>query len=845
MEYERVSWQNNVGGGSRGRLGAPSVGRQCTVECQPSLLLSKVTWAPYRGTTVSILSTRESKPSSVAVFGRLNSSRSDCVYDFATIELESLISSWRCVGSVGANCFSHAIDQLLPPLKTLRIEENVSPHVCFYLKVLGDSLMIPLTSGNRNNTASKSRNKGTYSVGNMCPRPPGGHHVLVARHFRNRTRGTRNMNLYDQIPRSEVPQRRRILRVLLLSDALWHPQHKTKSSSSRSCNRQFPPDYRVSKPPKDLRRLHATRPCLPCHLLANHQPPSLSGQPFARHGGGCTCRIPSRHQRNTPCPPAFAMADVQIQQLIDQLAIGFETLQDEYTKLFAQHGAVERKLATAREQYNELAKLYGSGPLATPPLSLSSLQHKEIETPYTAAAILEQRSDENAREASSKLRAASAAIESLRRQHPSRSSQRGAAGVRIWSGPAADKPEVANSSVMPSISESPLEQDFTIEGKPSRLGCPFASMSSKKLSSHAASVLSRYNAPGSGAPSTTPLSSVSKLNGRDGRQSKHGSRRTSLVDPIKAEICGLSDHHDVDGQDLEQAIATHEQEVPVEEAEDADVGVCPIRFLDQHSPEEVATYFEKHKHELPRSHEVCVRRYQSNENQIRELDAKYGNIVSMIQGLGAKHKDYLPDEPDPEQEGETAVEDARSNEKVRKWATNVSVQAADGQDLPDDAPQEEERQPHFERPLRDIRVGESPSRPWGISIPHKYLEHGTTSETSSRPAQVTVQPVTKSAEPASRPEGKCPFGFDKAPPQTLSKADPKVEPAEKISDIPEQAAFLGTPQLDTKPVAGDAKSADAKPQQPSMLFTGPVFIGYSAEDAAKILRDSGLGQPHS
>jgi len=26
-----------------------------------------------------------------------------------------------------------------------------------------------------------------------------------------------------------------------------------------------------------------------------------------------------------------------------------------------------------------------------------------------------------------------------------------------------------------------------------------------------------------------------------------------------------------------------------------------------------------------------------------------------------------------------------------------------------------------------------------------------------------------------------------------------------------------------------------------MLFTGPVFVGYSAEDAAKILRESGWG----
>lgn len=36
--------------------------------------------------------------------------------------------------------------------------------------------------------------------------------------------------------------------------------------------------------------------------------------------------------------------------LVQQLATGFETLQDEYQKLFGRHQALQRKLATAREQ---------------------------------------------------------------------------------------------------------------------------------------------------------------------------------------------------------------------------------------------------------------------------------------------------------------------------------------------------------------------------------------------------------------------------------------------------------------------------------------------------------------
>jgi len=41
-------------------------------------------------------------------------------------------------------------------------------------------------------------------------------------------------------------------------------------------------------------------------------------------------------------------------RLVKQLATGFETLQDEYTKLFGRHETLERKLATAREQVSHI-----------------------------------------------------------------------------------------------------------------------------------------------------------------------------------------------------------------------------------------------------------------------------------------------------------------------------------------------------------------------------------------------------------------------------------------------------------------------------------------------------------
>ena len=43
--------------------------------------------------------------------------------------------------------------------------------------------------------------------------------------------------------------------------------------------------------------------------------------------------------------------------LVKQLAAGFETLQDEYQKLHGQHQALERKLATAREQVSAMFAL--------------------------------------------------------------------------------------------------------------------------------------------------------------------------------------------------------------------------------------------------------------------------------------------------------------------------------------------------------------------------------------------------------------------------------------------------------------------------------------------------------
>ena len=143
-------------------------------------------------------------------------------------------------------------------------------------------------------------------------------------------------------------------------------------------------------------------------------------------------------------------------------------------------------------QYNELAKLCDSGSVATPPLSLTSspgLRKAEVATAQAVPTLLEQRTDPSSQEAAQAVSQAIHAASLLRDRATAGSAN---SGVRICSAPSADRPE-HSSAMMPSISESPLEQDFTVEGKPSQLGCPFASMANKKLSSHAASVLSRYD----------------------------------------------------------------------------------------------------------------------------------------------------------------------------------------------------------------------------------------------------------------------------------------------------------------------------------------------------------------
>ena len=225
------------------------------------------------------------------------------------------------------------------------------------------------------------------------------------------------------------------------------------------------------------------------------------------------------------------------------------------------------------------------------------------------------------------------------------------------------------------------------------------------------------------------------------------------------------------------------------------ISKCPIRMLDERSPEEIARFFENHKHEIPRSHEICVRRYQSDKQTIRELDAKYGNLANMIKGLGMKHQSLLPSKEDDE-ENQVLME-TRSMRKVENWAHNVDA-TSHGEDMPNDSKGQhlsgsDDRQGHFDRPFKEIRVGESPTRPWGISVP-----------TAAQPLNLGESASTPT------PKGK----------------DPRSKAGDAhFDDRASHASATGH------------RTDEPGDEGPRMLFTGPVLIGYGPEQAAILIRE--------
>ncbi|KAL4945964.1 hypothetical protein BDV06DRAFT_218856 [Aspergillus oleicola] len=244
---------------------------------------------------------------------------------------------------------------------------------------------------------------------------------------------------------------------------------------------------------------------------------------------------------------------------------------------------------------------------------------------------------------------------------------------------------------------------------------------------------------------------------------------------------------------------------------------CPIRFLDQHSPEEIADYVERHKHEIPRSHAICVKRYS---NSSRAMDAKYGDLTNMIRGLSEKHQAFLP--------GHSSRAGSSSVERVEKWAEDVKPQTPGEEN-------DEDRKGHFDRPLREVRVGESPSRPWGIHVPipppaiDPALDFAAQSPAAPGPAP--DRPIENGAS-APKPKGRCPFGHGGgAPPPD----HPAIEIETVRHDEPTEPPPLATDAKEERR-ADEPSKASAANENGNVVFNGPVFFGFSAEQTAAFMQ---------
>ncbi|KID91183.1 hypothetical protein MGU_02137 [Metarhizium guizhouense ARSEF 977] len=473
--------------------------------------------------------------------------------------------------------------------------------------------------------------------------------------------------------------------------------------------------------------------------------------------------------------------------LTHSLADAFNALADEVQILADRKTVLEHKLRFAHEQFQYLADKYAAG---TPEIAetLAKLQlppHTSVDD--TSPVPLPQR-----RSTPQPLHQIAVIIRDGRRMASklvalSSSSKTTGSSRETLSRTSQDETSMSTA----------LEQDFTVEGKKGNLQCPF----SKRVS-------------------------VSGTNDGESRPSVDHTPHSS-ADPICAAMF---------------------EEATSQPAPNGTSSKCPIRFMDKHSPEEIAHYVETHKHELPRSHEVCLRRYQRNETQIKKLDSKYGNIVSMIEGLSQLHQPMLPESEEQLQQRDAG--DGDSNVRVETWAQAVSGTAESdaSEELP---PLDEDRQSHFDRPLKEVRVGESPSRPWGISVPiYELSGHEDEHPLSPPPAPVRMSTAVHDHVPpaATNGAGKCPFdhtkfsaGFAGPPPSTPKPEEKPSEPVQGLGlgDTPFTNLKEAPPTTTgppPQPTFINPASAHAEGSRgPQMVFTGPVFIGYPMEQAIEFM----------
>jgi hypothetical protein len=223
----------------------------------------------------------------------------------------------------------------------------------------------------------------------------------------------------------------------------------------------------------------------------------------------------------------------------------------------------------------------------------------------------------------------------------------------------------------------------------------------------------------------------------------------------------------------------------------------------------------------------------------------------MIQGLGQKHQAWLPEEPEDIQEEANVdvLPDGKADAKVEKWAKAVSESLHEGgQDAlsgeePSDHPLDETRTAHFDRPMKEVRVGESPSRPWGITIPPKYTDAHSSSSVGSAPTASPPIPLKTDRPIGQTPQkaGRCPFDH-----QALGKTPDKDTPQPGAQTRPQpDPTTPRPPPLQTRPSPQEprreARASEPPQAVPQMIFNGPVFLGYPPDQLLMLLQNSNLG----
>ncbi|KAK0673270.1 hypothetical protein QBC41DRAFT_311873 [Cercophora samala] len=524
----------------------------------------------------------------------------------------------------------------------------------------------------------------------------------------------------------------------------------------------------------------------------------------------------ARDPELTNAAPPLMPHGMSAATLIQTLTESFAALADEVQSLVDRKTILEHKLRYAHEQFQYLADKYAVPDVSETLAKIQIPPDLHLLATATSAVPLPKRGldGNNQHQIALLIREGRKAAQQLAVDMAD-AVQFASSGLDTPLSPAMEGLTVASTV---------LEKDFTVHGRKGSLACPF----STKLNQN-------------GIP--------------------HGHHAEQQVDGSQ-DLAGGAGADPTPHKSTDPICAAMLEDAVPSPTAAAAASKCPIRFLDKHSPEEIAHYVETHKHEIPRSHEVCVRRYQRNEEQIRKLDAKYGNLVSMVEDLSHLHRPMLP--PAAAENDKANVDGTSSNKRVEDWAQTIVAADPDIQDNempPTPLDEEGDRENRFDRNFREVRVGESPSRPWGVPVPIPVglRPQDIPPARSSSPVPPIKTEVVAAATDVKPEAKKCPFDHTKMGFQTQLKPDPptagpnlsagqtfntssspplKNHHQELPPSSPPQPTFVNLPESvpPGAPATVGDKGGENRPPQIVYNFNGPVFIGYPMEQAMQFMQ---------